>query len=516
MSANLVAISRRDAPWHPLSDQVVIGKDILELLSSSMYIDPMTIYREYLQNAADAIDQATTDGVLDSPGSVSITIDHVDRRVTIRDNGCGIPEDEFATRMTAFGASTKRGTSARGFRGVGRLAGIGYCQELVFRSRQRGDLPVEELRWDCRRLKNILRAADGKDDLASAVAQVVSARSIRSRDYPARFFEVELLGIVRHRNDQLLNPVAVNEYLSQVAPVPFAPGFRFIEEITNHLRKNVRLADLHVTITGIDEPVYRPFRDGVEYAPGRTDPFTEVEFLAIPSVDGTLAAVGWILHHGYIGALPSRSSIRGLRVRCGNIQVGEDRLFEELFPESRFNSWTVGEVHVVDPRIIPNGRRDHFEQNVHYNHLLTHLLPTAKEIGRRCRTGSVQRKWVRDFGLREQVVRDRIGIIKQGAVSRFERKYLVEEIREAMDSLNVISAREGLPTDVSQDFTKRLDRLQRDIQRTITGPVTGEFLANVAPAKRSVYKHVFDLIYACSSNKATAKLLVDKIIKRLA
>src|SRR3546814_19617948 len=35
-------------------DLVVIGKDILELLSSAMYTDPLTIYREYVQNPADA------------------------------------------------------------------------------------------------------------------------------------------------------------------------------------------------------------------------------------------------------------------------------------------------------------------------------------------------------------------------------------------------------------------------------------------------------------------------------
>ena len=56
----------------------------------------------------------------------------------ITDNGTGIPHAEFAERLTAFGASKKRGTGARGFRGVGRLAGIGYCQELVFRSRVAG------------------------------------------------------------------------------------------------------------------------------------------------------------------------------------------------------------------------------------------------------------------------------------------------------------------------------------------------------------------------------------------
>src|SRR3546814_14664393 len=37
-------------------DLVVIGKDILELLSSAMYTDPLTIYREYVQTSAEYIE----------------------------------------------------------------------------------------------------------------------------------------------------------------------------------------------------------------------------------------------------------------------------------------------------------------------------------------------------------------------------------------------------------------------------------------------------------------------------
>ena len=32
----------------------------------------------------------------------------------------------------------------------------------------------------------------------------------------------------------------------------------------------------------------------------------------------------------------------------------------------------------ADPRIVPNGRRDHFEQSVHFHNLLTHLVPVAR------------------------------------------------------------------------------------------------------------------------------------------
>ena len=37
---------------------IVIGKDILELLSHAMYVDPLSVYREYIQNSADSIDEA--------------------------------------------------------------------------------------------------------------------------------------------------------------------------------------------------------------------------------------------------------------------------------------------------------------------------------------------------------------------------------------------------------------------------------------------------------------------------
>src|SRR5262245_16032473 len=162
MSTNIVPITLREAPWQTLADEIVIGKDILELLSSSMYVDPMTIYREYVQNAADAIDDArATDQIgPGEDGRVVIEVDVSGRNVKITDNGTGIPHEHFAHRLTSFGASKKRGRGARGFRGVGRLAGIGYCQELLFRSRAAGESRVSEIRWDCRKLKNILRSSE--------------------------------------------------------------------------------------------------------------------------------------------------------------------------------------------------------------------------------------------------------------------------------------------------------------------------------------------------------------------
>jgi len=516
MSTNIVPITIREAPWQNLASEIIIGKDILELLSSSMYVDPMTIYREYAQNAADSIDQARADGQLAADaGKVTITLDIPGRNVKIRDNGTGISNTDFAPRLTAFGASKKRGRSARGFRGVGRLAGIGYCQELIFRSRVVGETKVSELRWDCKKLKALLRSSEEHHDLRDAVSQVVELRRIPATDFPERFFEVELRSIIRHRNDQLLSTAAINTYLAQVAPVPFRPDFPFKDQILKHVSPYVRLGDLRIEIGDGGEQVYRPHGHSIEIGVGVLDAFTGVELLNIEGIDGETACVGWVLHHGYTGALPSSCNVRGLRVRCGNIQVGDDRIFEELFPETRFNAWSVGELHVIDPRIVPNGRRDHFEQSAHFHNLLTHMTPVAREITRRCRMSSVQRKWSRDFELKEISIREKAAIIKQGALSRGDRYRIIEEIKAAVVALQFIIGKGIIPAAQIPDLRKRKERLEREVGKILHTPIKSSALAEFPSPKRRAYEQLIGLIYECSASQANAKLLVDKILSRL-
>ena len=107
---------------------------------------------------------------------------------------------------------------------------------------------------------------------------------------------------------------------------------------------------------------FRPHRDRFEIDENEWDAFTGIELREIPNIDGGLGAIAWVLHHGYVGALSAKTRVKGLRLRSGNVQVGGHTLLEELFAEPRFNAWSVGEIHVVDRRVIPNGRRDHYEQ----------------------------------------------------------------------------------------------------------------------------------------------------------
>jgi molecular chaperone HtpG len=513
------ALKRRQQTeeWKPIEGQVVVGKDILELLSSSMYVDPLTIYREYIQNAADAIDAARVGGALtpDAVGRVDITVNLADRSVRIRDNGIGVSSRSFATRMTSIGASTKRGTNARGFRGVGRLAGLGYCQELVFRSKAPGDKQISELRWDCRRFKELLRSSEFQQELPDLVRQIASGRRATADGYPEHFFEIELNGIVRHKSDRLLSGLAISEYLAQVAPVPCSPSFGFGSAIDDALRQHGIPADLHIHVDGNDQPIYRPYANEIEVGEGQWDKFTDFQIHEIPGVDGGVAAVAWILHHGYTGAIPAKTLVKGLRLRSGNIQVGDQSQLEELFPEPRFNAWSVGEVHIIDRRIVPNGRRDDFEHGVHFHNILNHLAPIARDIAKRCRLNSQRRKALREFELCATSAREGINVLRQGSLGTGNRRDVVRAVGHDLAKMEKIARMDGLGVDPIDELVPTVTALRAELNDCLgqTGDVSP--LARLPAAKRRMYEQLFGLIYECSTNRIAAKALVDRIMLKI-
>ena len=518
ISAPRVKADASLADWEPSSTPVIVGKDVLELLSTSMYVDAMTIYREYIQNAADAIDEARDKNLLpeSASGRVDITIDPTARAIRIQDNGTGIAWPEFAQRLSNLGSSAKRGTAARGFRGVGRLAGLGYCQELIFRSRTDGDAHVSQLRWDCRALKTALRSARHTQPISALIQDIVSVRRVAADRQPKRFFEVELRGVVRHRNDRLLSPVAVAEYLAQVAPIPFSPEFTFGKEIVAALQPHVRLGDLEIRINGAEHPLFRPHRNRVEVGEGQFDKVSDLEIRELAGADGGTGAIAWIVHHGYFGALPARALVKGIRLRAGNMQVGDNNLLEELFPEPRFNGWAVGEVHVLDPKVIPNGRRDHFEQGVHYDNLISQITPSAREIARRCRQSSIGRKWIREFELHRDAALAHAKAYARGGLSRAAKRAHSDAVAKALKSVQRVLTTRHIGDDTRAELSTQAAALQARVTKMLGAPAQAvDPLERFKPQIRAAYQDIIAMIYDLAGNSGAAASLVDKILTRL-
>ena len=110
--------------------EIIIGKYTLESLTNGMYASPLDMYREYIQNAVDSFDDAISAGI-EYPDKlrIDITINPTLKTVLIHDNGCGIKSCMAVSTLIDIGNSKKSNQTARGFRGIGRLAGLSYCDQ---------------------------------------------------------------------------------------------------------------------------------------------------------------------------------------------------------------------------------------------------------------------------------------------------------------------------------------------------------------------------------------------------
>ncbi len=379
------------------SKQITVGKDILELLTSGMYLDPLTIYREYIQNSADSIEKAVDKGLLKSvedEGKIKININFIDRSIVIEDNGTGLSSNDFLRILLSFGNSPKRGTDARGFRGIGRLAGLAYCQELIFTSKCAGEKNINTLKWDCRKLKKLLVDHTIKSDLKKIVHDSTIYEQQETNETNAHYFKVELKKILRLKNDVLLNNMMIEKYLSQVAPVPFSDSFKFKDRINEILREKIKVSYHNILLNG-ETAITRTFRNSYDFSSTTTDYINGVEKLEIVDNDDELLAYGFLLNHGYLGAINKSTALPGLRARIGNIQIGENTIFLDQFSESRFNAWTIGELHILSPKLVPNGRRDDFEKNNFYYNFLNYISLITRRISEICRQKSQVRNQVK-------------------------------------------------------------------------------------------------------------------------
>ncbi|WP_455874752.1 hypothetical protein [Rhizobium yanglingense] len=93
------------------------------------------------------------------------------------------------------------------------------------------------------------------------------------------------------------------------------------------------LGELEIHIDGSETPVYRPHRDVMIQVVGEAISFDRLAMSReISGMEGEPAAIVSILHHDYEGALPNSAGVKGLRLRAGNVQIGENSLLEDLFP----------------------------------------------------------------------------------------------------------------------------------------------------------------------------------------
>ena len=267
----------------------VFGASILETLTTGMYKDPIIIYREYIQNACDAIDQAVREGLYaeQRQGSVHLFIDRDKRYVSIEDNGAGVPVAKFRSTVGDIANSAKEAGKDKGFRGIGRLAGLAYCKRLVFTTRAAGESVVSHLECDAVLFCTMVNEKGHTAAEVLDAAFSFSTEAVKKKDAP-HFFRVELYDVEREADD-LLDKDRIRGYLSFVAPAAYENGFYQRSMITGYAAQHgVRLDEYHIVLN--DQPIFKAYRTNYHYKEGKQDAVQDLTFKELKTVDGTVLA----------------------------------------------------------------------------------------------------------------------------------------------------------------------------------------------------------------------------------
>ncbi len=182
----------------------------------------------------------------------------------------------------------------------------------------------------------------------------------------------------------------VRDYLLQHAPLQFASEFKWGRTISEKMRLlGYTIPQYRIQLNG--ESLYKPYRDTFisDRVKRSVDMVKDVN-VQVFMRDKVLSAVLWYAKTNFFGTIID-NSVKGLRIRQGNILVGDKGSCNHLFKEERFNGWMIGELHVVDKDIIANSRRDGFEKSSAYYELADMLREWALGISKDIRHISYER-----------------------------------------------------------------------------------------------------------------------------
>ena len=418
----------------------VAGKFLLEILTKGMYSNPMHIYREYVQNACDSIDNAVSSGLISmSEAAIHIIIDSNSCSIIIKDNGVGIPQDIAETKLLNIGASDKDGISERGFRGIGRLGGLAYAEQVQFITSAYGDNTKTIMTCDCVRMQMLLQKNNDETSDVMETFNEISSFEQQPEEIGAHYFEVRLNGV--NAGSELLDESKAVSYLEETAPIDFdSQMFTQARKIREYFEEKGFPITCYRIIRGErKKPIYkrysRSLSTGKQKRTKNNDYVRDVKFVYQEASDGKPLYIGWLAITDFSGAI-SDDTVRGIRFRKGNILVGDNTTFAKFFPAEGYtaNRMFAGEIHVLHDELVPNSQRDDFEPSAVYNELKKDLSVWAGELNRKYRRGTSEaNSALKNLSRLNEEQRELEDKIASGAVTSDEKR---DQLADQLDRIS--------------------------------------------------------------------------------
>ncbi len=443
-----------------LPERVPVGSFFLETLTTGMYESAFHCIREYVQNSYDAVGDAVTAGILKAgSGKISIALGGTDnsRSLTIRDDGIGIPAAEAVDRLVALGASAKRPQRHAGFRGIGRLAGIAYCTVLRYQTKATGEEVATIIEFDCAKLRGFMAPGAEPKDISDVIKQSVTARTVPDKAHD-HYTEVQMLGLVGLGHD-FVQVETLLGYLGQYSPVDYAGSFPFADRIRKHAVEysgTIPTVDVELRVGRERHVITKPYRKS--YATGAgTQPSTVTRIEPIGSREH--GWFGWFGISNFPGEIPDET-VAGVRFRQKNIQIGDESIIESISAENttkgtdrRLQRWTVGEIFITNTEVVPNARRDGFEDNEAWRAIQSDLKEVTATIVKLTRNSSKNRTKLRKASA---VVEEKRSLLsaQAGPLVRSAARQIEAELRSQLTKIEQAVSGGADPKEASRVITE--------------------------------------------------------------
>jgi len=347
-----------------------IGSELLSLLSEGLYSNPLDALREYVQNAVDA--KSKTVNIRFTGGSVSI-----------HDMGEGMTLEKIHVARK-FAVSTKQISANVGFRGIGIYSGFNLCKRMTILTKTKGDEIERELSFDFSSMRSIIvKERSLKSGVKTPLVKLLS-NNVRLKEYKSRaalndsFTQVQLQDISELHYGLISDSRSLRDYLVRNVPVDFEDDYPHRDLINGWLAYYSK-----------PEP-YNPvqinlYYDGKDTIAIRREMPAGIKppVLTLVGDEKKPTAIIWsCLTEGKGHIIVGRTKVGGFVYRRKGFTIGTRDLLAKFFTtgSGTLFYWYVGEVHVLDDKVVPNAARNDFEQTDEFNVLKHKLTPAFKNL----------------------------------------------------------------------------------------------------------------------------------------
>lgn len=352
-----------------------VGKGLLKICMGDNYTDATVVFREYVQNAIDAIYQAESlDIISNTDNYVSININSGD--VQIMDRGIGVKSTEIGPTLVDLGNSTKTNSDI-GQYGIGRLSGANWCDKIVFETSYFGEPIRSILTFDSKLARTLVQEKDSQD--CGDVMDEVTSCVFENEDNDQHYFRVTLVNV----KEELRDEETIKSYLSFIAPVPYDENFYDDCQKKAFLRypefKELSTKEKTCKVHLNDKPVVKPYTSTI-YIGNEPLKITPPTFFKITDEDFGDLAWGWYSINEEARQMGEGVNYKGLRLRAKNMAVGGQDYLISYFKNPTDANYVIGEVFVMHEGIQPTGSRDGIKSSKEYTELEIRLRKKCKEI----------------------------------------------------------------------------------------------------------------------------------------